>query len=87
MYQEFKEQLGRDESGCYETNLLSKANSPELPTNNLGSLRSLESLLKRLKKDPELLQEYDQIIRDQLKEGIIEEVSEDEPAGEFYLPH
>ena len=87
LYQEFKEQLGRDESGCYETNLLSKANSPELPTNKLGSLRSLESLLKRLKKDPELLQEYDQIIRDQLKEGIIEEVSEDEPAGEFYLPH
>ena len=88
LYQEFKEQLGRDESGCYETNLLSKVNSPELPTNKLGSLRRLESLLKRLKKDPELLQQYDQIIRDQLKEGIIEEVPEDELAEkEFYLPH
>ena len=88
VYQEFKEQLGRDETRSYETNLLWKANSPELPTNKLGSLHRLESLLKRLKKDPELLQQLDQIIQDQLKEGIIEEVSEDKVAGkEFYLPH
>ena len=54
----------------------------------MGSLHRLESLLKRLKKDPELLQQLDQIIQDQLKEGIIEEVSEDKVAGkEFYLPH
>ena len=87
VYQEFKEQLGRDETSCYETNLLWKVNSPELPTNKLGSLRRLESLLKRLKKDRELFQQYDQIIRDQLKQGIIEEVSEDVPNGkEFYLP-
>ena len=45
VYQEFKEQLGRDETGCYETNLLWKANSPELPANKLGNLRCLESLL------------------------------------------
>ena len=62
VYQEFKEQLGRNETGCYETNLLWKANSPELPTNKLESPRSLESLLKHLKKDPELFQQYDQII-------------------------
>ena len=71
-----------------QTNLLWKAKSPELPTNKLGSLRRLENLLKRLKKDPELFQQYGQIIRDQLKEGIIEEVSEGESTGkEFYLPH
>ena len=88
VYQEFKEQLGRNETGCYDTNLLWKGNSPELPTNKLGSLRCLESLLKRLKKDSELFQQYDPVIRDQLKEGIIEEVSEGEPTGkEFYLPH
>ena len=64
-----------------------KQNSPELPTNNLESLRCLESFLKRLKKDPELFQQYDQIIRDQLKEGIIQDVLEGEPTGkEFCLP-
>ena len=88
VYQEFKEQLGRYETGCCETNLLWKASSPELPTNKLGSLSRLQILLKRLRKDPELFQQYDQIIRDQLKEGIIEEFSEGEPIGkEFYLPH
>ena len=61
-YQEFKKQLGRDKTGCYETNLLWKANSPELPTNKLGSLCRLESLLKRLMKDSELFRKYDQII-------------------------
>ena len=87
VYQEFKQQLGLDKTGCYETNLLWKANSPELPTNKLGSPRRLESLLKRLKKNPELFLQYDQMIRDQLKEGIIKEVSESEPTGkEFYLP-
>ena len=61
-YQEFKKQLGRDKTGCYEANLLWKANSPELPTNKLGSLCRLESLLKRLMKDSELFRKYDQII-------------------------
>ena len=45
-------------------------------------------MLKRLKKNSELFQHYDLVIRDHLKEGIIEEVSEGEPTGkEFYLPH
>ena len=88
VYQEFKEKVGRNETGCYETNLPWKVNSPGLPTNKLESLHRLESLLKRLKKDPVLFQQYDQIIRDHLKERIIEEVCEGEPTGkEFYLPH
>ena len=38
--------------------------------------------------DPELFQQLDQIIQDQLKDGIIKEVSEDKAAGKkFYLPH
>ena len=61
-----------------------ESKQPELPTIKLKSLRRLESLLKRLKKDPELFQQYDQIIRDQLKEGIIEEVSEGKPTGKEF---
>ena len=41
-----------------------------------------------MRKDPNLLQQYDQIIRHQLKEGIVESVSDDKLfVKEFYLPH
>lgn len=53
LYLEFKEQPGRDETSCYETNLLWKANNLELLTNKLGSHRLLEYLLKCLQKDSE----------------------------------
>ena len=41
-----------------------------------------------MRKDAKLLQQYDHIITDQLKGGIIERVSDDNPFGkEFYIPH
>ena len=62
--------------------------SPALPSNKTGSLEQLGSLLRKLRKDPKLLQQYDQIICDQLKDGIVERISDDKPLGkEFYLPH
>ena len=45
-----------------------------LPDNFDLSAGRLISTLKRLRKDPQLLAEYDHIIRDQLNSGIIEEV-------------
>ena len=43
----------------------------------------------KLQKSPELLEIYDNIIRKQLTEGIIEKVDENIPPNvpEFYLPH
>ena len=62
--------------------------SPALPSNKTGSLGQLGGLLKKMRKDPKLLQHYDQIICDQLKNGIIERVLGGKPFGkEFYLPH
>ena len=49
--------------------------SSALPSNKTGSLGQLGSLLRKLRKDPKLLQQYDQIIRDQVKDGIAERVS------------
>ena len=61
---------------------------PALPSNKTGSLRRLGSLLGKMRKDPKLLQQYDQIIHHQLKDGIVERVSDDKPFGkEFYLLH
>ena len=51
-------------------------------------LNRLRLLHKRLLKDPELLQEYNRTIREQLSQGIIELVPQDCSQSRFhYLPH
>ena len=50
--------------------------------------KRLEHVYSRLKTEPVLLQEYDNVIRQQLRTGIIEEVSEPTKLeGTYYLPH
>ena len=50
--------------------------------------KRLEHVYCRLKTEPVLLQEYDNVIRQQLRTGIIEEVSEPTKLeGTYYLPH
>jgi hypothetical protein len=46
-------------------------------------------LVSRLKKDPELLSEYNHIIQDQLQSGIVERVpfNEFDTTGAHYLTH
>ena len=88
IYQWFKDQLRRNEEGWYETNIMWKQFSPALPWNKTGTLGRLGSLLRKMMKGPKLLQWYNQTIRDQLKDGIVQRVSDDKPFGkEFYLPH
>ena len=49
----------------------------------------MKGQLKRLKREPEVLNEYDLIIKEQLSAGVIEKVSAlEELAGNvYYLPH
>ena len=75
VYDDFKEQLRRSDKGWYETGLLWKHGHDLLPNNKQGSLRRLESLLKKLQKEPNLLDQYDEVIQDQLAKGIVERVS------------
>ena len=51
--------------------------------------RRLRQLHKPLKKDKELLREYDKIIQQQVVSGIIQPVSEEQDTdeGTYYLPH
>ena len=74
VYKDFKEQLRRSDQGWYETGLLWKHGHDLLPNNKQGSLRRLESLLKKLQKEPNLLAQYDEVIQDQLAKGIVESV-------------
>ena len=86
--EEFKEQLTWREDGKYETALPWKASHPKLPTNINVARPRFQSLLKRLDKQPALLETYHQIIEDQVEKGIVE-IAPTEPneKHEHYIPH
>ena len=85
--EEFKEQLTRREDGKYETALPWKASHPKLPTNLRVARPRFQSLLKRLEKQPALLETYHHIIEDQVEQGIVE-IAPTMPEGkhEHYIP-
>ena len=48
----------------------------------------IKSQIRKLRKEPEVLEEYDAVIKDQLASGIIETVTELENADQvLYIPH
>ena len=83
---EFKEQLTRSPEGWYETGLPWRGNHPSLPKNEAGSLKRLESMIRKLEKN-RILEKYDAIIKDQFDEGIVERVTGPPVGVEFYIPH
>lgn len=88
------EQFSRDvhfNGERYEVSLPLKENHELLPDNFQVSKSRLNSLLRRLKSKPEMLEHYNEVIQDQLDKNIIEVVDEEQPAPEVgkvhYLPH
>ena len=76
--------------GRYEVELPWKESHALLPDNYVLSVGRLKHLMHRLRKDPVLLKEYDQIIREQERLGIVETVDSSQPTevGKVhYLPH
>ena len=72
----------------YKVSLPWKEGHDVLPKNYDNSYRRLCSQLRKLQKEPDILREYDNIIAEQLSQGVVEQVSELEPCGkEHYLPH
>ena len=63
--------------------------NPQLPDNYPLALGRRNSILKRIQGNPELLQRYDSIIKDQLKNEIIEKVNDrtEEGCKKHYVPH
>ena len=71
VYKKFKQQFERNQGDWHETGLLSAEN--KVPLNNKsGSLGHPKSLLKRLDQNSETFKPYDQVIRDQLVNNVIE---------------
>lgn len=68
----FASSIQRKEGGRYEVSLPWKEYYDPLPDNYSLSLKRLLGLLQRLKQQPDVLCEYDSIIRDQLRNGIVE---------------
>ena len=82
VYERFQEHLQKSPEGWYQTNLIWKGdNTPE--SNEKGSLGRLQHLVQRLEKNPDLYNQYDEIMQTQLKEGIIEEAPAESTGIEF----
>ena len=87
VHQEFKENISFKD-GRYEVCLPWKEQHPILTDNYSLSLKRLQSLLCRLHQTPDILQEYDSVIRKQIEQGIVQPVSDLGVVGEVhYLPH
>ena len=85
VYEEFEKQLSsRDQAGWYETSLTWKGNHPPLPTNENSSKRRLEQLLKKLERSGQY-SKYNDIIQQQLNQGVIELAPATKTAKEFYI--
>ena len=76
----------------YEIELPWKQGCPSILSDYQLCENHLKSLYRRMLHQPELLQEYDQIIQQQIRHGIIEAVPDDETENTdsksvHYLPH
>ena len=79
------------ENGRYHVKLPLKEKHDTLPDNYELSLARLDSQVKRLRQNPPLLKDYDQIFKEHLDQGIIERVEdpvqEHTPGITHYIPH
>jgi hypothetical protein len=75
--------------GKYSVKLPWKQGHEPLPSNYVNSFALMQNQLRKLRKDPEVLADYDAIIKDQLKTGVIELVAAlEKPSDKLhYLPH
>ena len=76
--------------GRYKVGLLWKDNSTVLPKNQLLCLKHLRGLWRHLRQSPTHLKEYDTLINDQLKDGIIEVIGDSDekvPGTVHYILH
>lgn len=72
----------------YVARLPWRSNHDTLPTNYDITLRRTENTIKRLSKEPDMLQKYGEIIADQEKRGFIEKVNDhEESRNVHYIPH
>ncbi|VDI56578.1 Hypothetical predicted protein [Mytilus galloprovincialis] len=79
------------ENGKYTAKLPWKLDHPDLPSNMAIAKGRTENIIRRLNREPHLLQKYSEIINDQEKRGFIERVPDTEDDNNkhmiHYIPH
>ena len=85
---EFKESVVRREDGRYEVGFPWIPGTSLPNTNETLSRKRLENVERKLSRNERLKEEYNGIIEEQLRAGVIEEAPPN-PSGErvFYMPH
>ena len=90
VYEEFMQNI-KFQNGRYCVRLPWKEHHPPLPDNFSLSQTRLLGLVRRLKQSPHIFKEYDNIIQDQISQGIVEIVSDPWNTSRsnqiHYLPH
>ncbi|XP_065902306.1 uncharacterized protein [Dysidea avara] len=88
VYAEFERRISFKD-GRYEVALPWKETHGALSSNYELSLKRLTGLLRRLRQLPDVFQQYDKVIREQLDKGIVEIVSDKAIQNSMvhYLPH
>ena len=78
-----------DESGRYQVSLPWREGIGPLSDNFGQSFQRLRNLCNRFVKDPELYDEYEAVMSDQIEQGVLERVPAVPPAvgDSYYLPH
>ena len=86
VYSKFEEQLSRSPSGWYETGLPWHGNHVPLPSNEVGSILRLNLLEWHLKRK-HLIKDYDAVIKQQCKRGIMESANSKPIGKDYYIRH
>uniref|UniRef100_A0A7I4Y5Q5 Reverse transcriptase domain-containing protein n=1 Tax=Haemonchus contortus TaxID=6289 RepID=A0A7I4Y5Q5_HAECO len=87
--QEFNDTIQRRSDGYY-VRIPFKKDHDELPDNRALAWKRLRSILQTYTDQPSILQQYDQVFKDQLQKGILEEVHESNDlfsVKKHYLSH
>ena len=87
MYKEFVDNITFN-GKRYSVKLPWKEGRDVLDSNYELSLSRMKGQVRKLRKDPEVLREYDSVIKEQLASGVIEKVEESGKADRVhYIPH
>lgn len=88
VYRSFKESITRGVDRRYEVSVPWIPGSSLSSTNEQPSRRCLIRIEKKLSKGPNLREEYEEIVREQLEEGIVEVAPETSTGHRtFHMPH